>query len=62
MGAVKSKTMWFAFALVVLGFVQTNLPAFQALVPTEFQGLFAMVVGLIVAALRMQTDTALSDK
>lgn len=59
MGAVKSKTMWFAFALVIAGFVQSNV---GALVPVAYQGIAVTVIGLVVGLLRTQTDTALADK
>ena len=61
-GAVKSKTMWFSMLLIILGLFDQNADLAQALVPSEYQGLFLAGVGLVTAFLRTQTTKALSEK
>lgn len=59
---LKSKTMWFALALAVLGVIEMNVKFFTAyLTPTTF-GIFSIVVSIIVAVLRVLTTLPLSEK
>jgi len=59
---LKSKTMWFALALSILGAVEASLNLFaDVLTPTTY-GVVTMVVGVIVGVLRVITTQPLSDK
>lgn len=59
---LKSKTMWFAVALAILGAVEASLNLFaDVLTPTTY-GIVTMVVGVIVGVLRIVTTSPLSDK
>lgn len=51
----KSKTMWFAFALAVLGAAMELFPYIQSLLEPKFYGVTFFVIGLIVAVLRFIT-------
>lgn len=62
MGAVKSKTIWFAVVLAMLGFVQANSEQFQALLSPDAYGWVMVIVGMIVAGLRVMTSQSLADK
>jgi hypothetical protein len=58
----KSKTMWFATILAVLGMLQTNLPLVQEFMDPETYGYLTIVVAMIVAGLRVVTNKPLKDK
>jgi len=58
----KSKTMWFAFALAVLGAAMELFPYVQSLLEPKFYGAAFFTIGLIVAVLRFLTTQPLSDK
>jgi len=58
----KSKTMWFAFALVVLGFVADNFNYVQNIIDPKYYGISYMAIGVIVAVLRFITTQPLSEK
>jgi len=51
----KSKTMWFAFALAVLGAAMELFPYIQSLFEPKFYGITFFAIGLIVAVLRFIT-------
>lgn len=51
----KSKTMWFAFALAVLGAAMELFPYLQSFIEPRFYGIMFFVIGLIVAVLRFVT-------
>ncbi len=57
---IKSKTMWFAFLLMILGAVQTALPELK--LPPEWYGVVNMLVAIMVAGLRFITTQPLSEK
>ena len=61
-GALKSKTMWFALAVTVAGFVEQNMGVIENLIPVEYRGMAISAVGLAIAVLRFKTTTALTDK
>ena len=61
-GAMRSKTMWFSFAMVVFGSVYENLPVIQSIIDPKYYGVTFMVVGVICAALRFVTSQPLEDK
>ena len=58
----KSKTMWFAFALAVLGAVMELFPYVQSLLEPKFYGATFFIIGIVVAILRFITTQPLSDK
>lgn len=58
----KSKTMLFAYALAVLGVVETQYKLVEQFVPEEYRGAVFVVIGAVVAALRVVTTQPLSDK
>jgi hypothetical protein len=58
----KSKTMIFAALLAALGVVQTSMDVFTAFLTPQAVGLLTMIVGVIVAILRVVTTTSIGDK
>jgi hypothetical protein len=58
----KSKTLWFALALVVLGFVAENFNYVQDIIDPKYYGISYMAIGIIVAILRFITTQPLSEK
>ena len=58
-GAIVSKTMWFGFFVVVLGFMQDHIP--DAISP-EYQGLVSSGIGFLIMVLRTVTDKPLEAK
>ena len=58
----KSKTMWFALALVVLGFVADNFNYVQNVIDPRYYGISYIAIGVFVAILRYITTTSLDDK
>ena len=62
MSATRSKTMWFAGAVVALGVLQSNYPLIQHLVPEKYQGLVFVGIGVAVGVLRLVTTKPLSEK
>lgn len=58
----KSKTMWFAFALAVLGAAMELFPYLQSFLDPKYYGVSFFVIGVIVAALRFVTTTSLAEK
>ena len=59
---VKSKTMMFALALAVFGVVEMQIKVFASYMSPETFGIFNIVIGIIVAVLRVFTTLPLSDK
>jgi hypothetical protein len=58
----KSKTMWFALALVVLGFIAENFNYVQDIIDPKYYGISYMAIGAIVAVLRFVTTQPLGEK
>jgi hypothetical protein len=54
--------MWFAFALVVLGFVADNFNYVQNIIDPRYYGISYIAIGVVVAILRFVTTTPLRDK
>ena len=52
---VKSRTMWFSFALVVFGALFDNFSYVQNLIDPRFYGFGYIAIGVIVAVLRFIT-------
>ena len=59
---LRSKTIWFALALAVFGVIEMQVKVFAAYMSPEAFGIFNIVVGLIVAVLRVFTTLPLSEK
>lgn len=51
----QSRTMWFSFALVVLGALLDNFSYLQSVINERYYGIILVVIGLIVAILRFIT-------
>jgi hypothetical protein len=58
----KSRTMWFAFALTVLGTLFELFPHMQSFLDAKFYGISIVIIGLIVAVLRFVTTEPLDTK
>mgnify|MGYP003353800697 CR=1 FL=1 len=58
----KSKTMWFALALVVLGIIYDNFSYVQNIIDPAYYGISYIVIGVVVAVLRFYTVKPLEDK
>lgn len=61
-GSLRSKTIWFALALAVLGVIEMNLGLLAPYMSQLTFGLFSIVVGVGVAVLRAITTMPLEDK
>ena len=59
---LKSKTMMFALALAVFGVIEMQIKVFAAYMTPEAFGIFNIVIGVIVAVLRVLTTVPLSSK
>lgn len=62
LAAAKSKTIWFALALAVLGVIEIQAQLFAQYMSPEAFGIFNIVIGVIVAVLRVITTMPLSEK
>jgi hypothetical protein len=62
MKARKSKTIWFAFALVVFGSLEAGFPYLQNIIDAKYYGVILVFIGIIVAILRFITTMPLQDK
>ena len=58
----KSKTMWFALALVVLGVIYDNFSYIQNIIGPDYYGISYMAIGVVVAVLRFVTTQPLGEK
>ena len=59
---IKSKTMWFSFALVIFGALFDNFSYVQTLIDPKYYGFGYIIVGIIVAVLRFVTTQPLDEK
>jgi uncharacterized protein YjeT (DUF2065 family) len=59
---MRSKTMWFSFALVVLGVVYENFSYVQNIIDPRLYGIFLIAIGIVVAILRFITVMPLEDR
>lgn len=62
MGALKSKTMWFSILLVLFGTLMDNSIYLKDLIPAQYFSLIMIIIGVIVATLRMVTTQPLAAK
>lgn len=58
----RSKTMWFALILVVLGVIYDNFSYIQDIVDPRIYGVSYIGIGIIVAVLRFYTVKPLDEK
>lgn len=61
-GAMHSKTMWLAIALAVLGAAYENFSYVQNIIDPRWYGVLLIVIGGVVAVLRVLTTLPLDDK
>jgi hypothetical protein len=59
---IRSRTMWFSFALVVFGALEAGFPYLQSVIKPEYYGSILVVIGIIVAILRYVTTQPLDNK
>lgn len=59
---LKSKTILFSLALAVFGVVEANLGLFAEIVGTKYYPFVTVLVGVIVAILRLVTTTSIGEK
>lgn len=52
---MKSRTMWFSFALVVFGALFDNFSYLQSVISERYYGILLVVIGIVVAILRFLT-------
>ena len=57
--ARKSKTMWFALTLVILGALMDNLSYLQNIIDPQYYGVIMIAIGIIVAILRFISTDAI---
>ena len=60
--AHKSKTMWFALLLVILGALMDNLSYLQSIIDPQYYGIIMIVIGITVAILRFLTTDAIGKE
>lgn len=58
----KSKTMLFAAILSALGVIQASMDVFTAYLSPQSVGILTLVVGVIVAILRVVTTSSIANK
>jgi hypothetical protein len=61
-GAMRSKTMWFSLALVILGVIYDNFSYVENLINPRLYGVMLIGIGVVVAVLRFITTMPLEDK
>ena len=61
-GIMRSKTIIFALALAALGVVEQNLRILQPLMNSDTFAIFSVIIGAIVAMLRIVTTQSLISK
>lgn len=59
---MKSRTMWFSFALVVFGALFDNFSYLQSVIDERYYGILLVGIGVIVAILRFITTQPLRDR
>ena len=61
-GAMHSRTMWFSFALVVIGSLYDNFSYIQDIINPKYYGSIFIAIGIICAVLRFYTTLPLDEK
>ena len=62
MSVMRSKTMWFSLALVILGVVYDNFSYVENIINPRLYGVLLIAIGIVVAVLRFVTTLPLEDK
>jgi len=62
LGMVRSKTMWFSLALVILGVIYDNFSYVENIINPRFYGVLLIAIGIVVAILRFITTMPLDEK
>ena len=61
-GAMRSKTMWLAIAVAILGAAYDNFSYVQNILDPRWYGVLLMAIGVAVAVLRVLTTLPLDDR
>lgn len=61
-GATRSKTMYFAAALAILGVLELNLDLLAGIFGENSAGTITLVIAVLTAALRIVTHESLEEK
>lgn len=61
-GAMRSRTMWFSLALVILGALYDNFNYIEQLIDPRVYGILLICIGVAVAVLRFITTDSLEDR
>lgn len=59
---IRSKTMWFSILLAVLGVIQASMDVFTPYISPQSMGGLTLLIGILVAVLRVLTHNSLEDK
>jgi hypothetical protein len=59
---MKSKTMWFSLALVIVGSLYDNLSYLQNVIDPKYYGSILVFIGIVCAVLRFYTTQPLDEK
>ena len=59
---MRSKTMWFSVALAILGAVFDNLSYIQPFLDPKTYGIGLMLIAVLIAILRLNTNTGLDER
>ena len=61
-GAMRSRTMWFSLALVILGVVYDNFSYVENIIDPKLYGVLLIAIGIIVAVLRFITTLPVDER
>lgn len=61
-GVMRSKTMWFSLALVVLGVVYDHFSYLEQFIDPRLYGVLLIAIGITVGVLRFVTTLPLDEK
>ena len=59
---MRSRTMWFSLALVILGVVYDNFSYLEHLIDPRLYGILLICIGVAVGVLRFVTTQSLDDR
>lgn len=60
--ALRSRTMWFSFFLMVFGALYDNFSYLQNIIDPRYYGIILVSIGVIVAILRFVTTVPMEDR
>jgi hypothetical protein len=61
-GAMRSRTMWFSLAMVILGSIYDNFSYLQNVIDPKYYGSIFIGIGVVCAVLRFYTTLPLDKK